>query len=230
MNPVDISSPQFKADPFPIYARLRAEAPVYKTKLPDGNDAWLVTRYDDVVTVLKDERFVKNRFHVLSPEQLAGCRGFPRCSCRCSRTCSTSTRPITPGCGPWCKRRSRRGWSKACKAASRRSLGELLDAIERRGRMDLIHDYALPIPTTIIAEMLGVPVDDRHKFHRWCSRMMSATRGHDILLAVPSVWLFMRYIRKMVAARRAHPNDDLVTALVQAQDAGERSATTNWWR
>src|ERR1700722_4021582 len=67
----NIASPEFKADPFPFYARLRAEAPVYRTILPTREPAWLVTRYDDAVTVLKDERFVKNTATALTPAQLA---------------------------------------------------------------------------------------------------------------------------------------------------------------
>ena len=52
---------------------------------------------------------------------------------------------------------------------------ELLNAVDRKGRMDLIRDYALPLPTTVIAEMLGVPARDRHRFHRWSSGLLSAT-------------------------------------------------------
>ncbi len=55
----DLASPQFKANPYPFYARLRAEAPVYRTTLLN-RQAWLVTRYDDVLLVLKDERFAKD--------------------------------------------------------------------------------------------------------------------------------------------------------------------------
>ena len=68
---VDIASPRFKADPFGFYARLRAEEPVYRVTLPDRQQAWLVTRYDDVSLVLKDERFAKDRFRILSSDQLA---------------------------------------------------------------------------------------------------------------------------------------------------------------
>jgi len=56
---VNIASPAFKANPYPFFARLRAEAPVYRVMVSDKQSAWLVTRYDDVVTVLKDDRFVK---------------------------------------------------------------------------------------------------------------------------------------------------------------------------
>src|SRR5579871_2336459 len=68
---VNIASPEFKADPFPFYARLRAEAPVYQMVLPTGEPAWLVTRYDDAVAVLKDERFVKNPANAMTPAELA---------------------------------------------------------------------------------------------------------------------------------------------------------------
>jgi cytochrome P450 PksS len=67
---VNIAASEFKADPFPLYRRLRELAPVYRVKLPDRQMAWLVTRYDDVVTVLTDERFAKDVFRVLSKEQL----------------------------------------------------------------------------------------------------------------------------------------------------------------
>src|SRR5215475_2880774 len=70
--PINIASPEFKANPHPFYARLRAEAPVYRTILPDKQAAWLITRYDDVMMVLKDDkRFVKNVRNAKSAQQLA---------------------------------------------------------------------------------------------------------------------------------------------------------------
>jgi cytochrome P450 PksS len=100
---------------------------------------------------------------------------------------------------------------------------DLVEAVRGRGRMDLIRDFALPIPTTVIAEMLGVPADDRHRFHRWSASMISAgSSGWRMLKAVPGALAFLRYIRRLVQARRTDPRDDLVTALVQAEDSGER--------
>ena len=72
----DIASPAHKADPFPFYARLRTEDPVHRVTLPGGRPAWLVTRYDDVVMVLKDERFAKDK---LSPRW--SCTGRSTASC-----------------------------------------------------------------------------------------------------------------------------------------------------
>ena len=66
---VKIGSPQFKANPYPFYARLRSELPVCRVALPGKLDAWLITRYDDVLAALKDERLAKDRLNALTPEQ-----------------------------------------------------------------------------------------------------------------------------------------------------------------
>ncbi len=67
----DLADARFKANPYPFYARLRAEAPVWPTTLPDKRKAWLVTRYEDVVRVLKDETFAKDKLNAMDPEQRA---------------------------------------------------------------------------------------------------------------------------------------------------------------
>jgi len=89
--------------------------------------------------------------------------------------------------------------------------------------MDLIRDYAVPIPTTIIAEILGVPAKDRHKFHRWSSSAITSTSSRwGMLFALPYGVAFVRYIRSLVKARRVNPEGDLVTALVRAEEAGDQ--------
>ena len=75
---VDISSPAFKANPYPFYAKLRDLAPVHPVTLGDKRTVWLVTRYDDVLTVLKDERFAKDKRSVLTPDQMAREPWLPR--------------------------------------------------------------------------------------------------------------------------------------------------------
>ena len=106
---VDLTSRQFRADPYSRYARWRAESPVFRTTLVDGQHAWIVTRYDDVLTVLKDERFAKDKTKAFLRSNSPGCRGRRRFSSRSNRTCSTSTGPTTPDYEDWSIRRSRRG-------------------------------------------------------------------------------------------------------------------------
>ena len=64
----NIVSPQFKANPFPLVASLRASQPVFRTALPDKTPVWLLTRYEDVATLLKDERFVKDKRKAMTAE------------------------------------------------------------------------------------------------------------------------------------------------------------------
>ena len=100
---------------------------------------------------------------------------------------------------------------------------ELLDAVQSRGQMDLIRDYALPLPSTIIAEMLGVPIRDRHKFNRWSNAIVSTVPSKwGLLRTIPHLWAFLRYIRKLVQTRREAPQDDLVSALVEAREVSDK--------
>jgi cytochrome P450 len=101
----------------------------------------------------------------------------------------------------------------------------LLTSVATRGRIELVREYALPLPTAIIAELLGIPHSDRQKFHRWSSRMVSISQPRDALLALPAAWMFLRYLRRLFGWRRTHPGDDLLSALLQVQEAGDRLST-----
>jgi cytochrome P450 PksS len=99
----------------------------------------------------------------------------------------------------------------------------LLDQVQGRGGMDLIRDFALPLPTTVIADILGVPVEDRHKFHRWSNALVSAgSSTWGLLKAVPNGWALLRYVRKFIRRHRGRPREDLVSALARAEEAGDR--------
>jgi cytochrome P450 len=99
----------------------------------------------------------------------------------------------------------------------------LVDRARMRGQFDLVRDFALPLPATIIAEILGVPAHDQHRFHRWSNAMLSATPSTwGKLKLIPHVIAFLRYTRKLTRNRQNEPREDLVTALVQAREAGDR--------
>jgi cytochrome P450 len=224
---VNIAAAEFKADPFPFYHRLRELAPVYRVKLPDGQMAWLVTRYDDVVRVLTDERFAKDVFRVRSKEQLAASPWMAKLFTPLLMPLARHMLNRDPPDHTRLRALVQQAFSPRLVEGMRGRIhslaNELLDRVQRKGRMDLIADYALPIPTTVIAEMLGVPVADRHKFHRWSSAMLSAgATRFGLLRAMPSALRFMRYIRQLIKIRRTDLRDDLVSALITARDASER--------
>lgn len=219
---VNIASSEFKADPFPFYEHLRAESPVHAVTLPDKQRAWLITRYDDVAMVLKDERFAKEWRRVLSPKQMAAQPWVPAMFRPLERNMLDLDPPDHTRLRALVQKAFSPRLVEAMQPRIESLAGDLLDRACGRGRMDLIADFALPIPTTIIAEMLGVSVRDRHKFHRWSSAIVSSTStSRGIWRAIPSIWLFMRFIRNLIKSRRANPRDDLVSALVQAQEAGQ---------
>jgi cytochrome P450 PksS len=222
-EPVNIASPEFKADPYPFYARLRAEAPVYRIMLPTKESAWLITRYDDVALVLKDERFVKNPANALTPEQAAQQPWFRKAFKSLQRNMLDLDPPDHTRLRALIHTAFTPRLIEQMRDRIQALTDHLLDQVQGRGRMDLIRDYALPVPTTIIAEMLGVPEKDRHKFHRWSKALTSAAASTwDLVKAVPNVWAFLRYLRKTVKQRRARPQDDLVGALARAEQAGDK--------
>jgi cytochrome P450 len=222
----DLASPAFKANPYPFYARLRAEAPVWSTTLRDRRTAWLVTRYEDVAGVLKDDTFAKDKLNAMDPEQRAKTPWVPGFLKPLERNMLDLDDPdhlrlralVSKAFTPRLIERLRGQIEALCE--------ELLDAMERerkrKGGTDLVAGYALPLPATVIAEFLGVPAEDHARFHRWSNRLVSVSSGRDMLRALPAALAFVRYLRKLVEKRRADPEDDLITALIRAEEAGDK--------
>lgn len=217
-----LNSPEFKADPYPYYARLRAETPVYRTVLPDRQTAWLITRYEDVAAVLADTRLAKDRANALSPGGRVHRPWVPALFRPLTRNMLDLDAPDHTRLRALVHRAFTPHLIERLRERIERLAGELLDAVEPAGRMDLIEAYALPLPVTVIAELLGIPAEDRRRFREWSDRVVSVASSLDALRVIPAVWQFMRYIRTLVARRRAEPADDLISALVEAEAEGTR--------
>lgn len=219
-----LASGEFKANPFPCYARLRAESPALRVSLLSHETAWLVTRYDDVAQVLKDERFAKDPVNALTPAQAAGRPWFRKL--KVFQTLQRNLLNLDPPNHTRLRALVNKAFTPRLVEQMHDRIqaltDELLDGVQGRGRVDLIRDFALPLPATIIAEILGVPVEDRHKFHRWSNALMTIATNWQMLKAIFNVTAFMRYMRKVIHRRRADPRDDLVSALVRAEEAGDK--------
>lgn len=226
---VNLASAEFKANPFDYYARLRAEEPVARIMLPTHEPAWLVTRYDDVAMVLKDERFVKETARALTPEQVAQQPWYRKAFKSLKRNMLEADPPDHTRLRGLVAKAFTPRLIEQMRPRIQALTDELLNKVGTRGQMDLIDDYAQPVPTTIIAEMLGVPVADRHRFQRWSKAIVSAASSRwGLVKSVPSAWAFLRYIRALINDRRAHPREDLVTALARVEEVGDSSVNTNW--
>ncbi|WP_199442343.1 cytochrome P450 [Umezawaea beigongshangensis] len=199
----------------PTYAELRRSEPVTRVRLPHGGDGWLATRYTDVRTVLSDPRF--SRAATVGAD-------VPRTTPLVSRDTNILTMD------PPDHTRLRKLVAKAFTARrtemlrprAEKIVGDLLDAVEAQGPpVDLIEALALPLPITLICEMLGVPVEDRVDFRRWSDKALALTAfaPEEIVAAVEDL---RDYIAGLVAQRREHPTDDVLGTLVQARDEGDR--------
>lgn len=154
-------TPEFHANPYPFYQRMRESDPVHLSPL----GLWVLTRYDDCVTSLRDPRFGRDGFEAILSAQYgeeSETGRLPRSMLfrdppDHTRLRSLVNRAFTP--------RVIEGMRGQIQAV----VDRLLDQVERRGHMDVIADLAYPLPVTVICDMLGVPVGDHEQMRDWSS-------------------------------------------------------------
>ena len=223
LSAIDVTAPGFKADPFPFYARLRDEAPVVPVTVPRMGTVWLVTRYDDVAAVLRDERLLKNQRNALTAEQLKKVRTPPKMFAPLERGMLSLDGDDHDRLRALVHQAFTPRRIELLRAQAQVLADGLLDTAEQRGGgMDLIADYALPIPLVLVGRILGVPERDNAKFSAWSKTLIGTASRRNPLTAVPSVLRFLRYLRRLIAERAEHPRDDLISAMVRAREGDDR--------
>jgi cytochrome P450 len=211
------ADPAVLADPHPALAAMRESAPVHRIDMRMGLPVWMVTRYDDVLAALSDPRLSNDPHHAGALSEVL--RG------------DLLSRSML-GTDPPEHTRLRRLVSKAFTARRVEGLrpriqeitDALLDRITARGSAELVGEFALPLPITVIGELLGVPAADRERFRIWTDEMLDRPFdvGTDLARVTAAREQMHGYLAELVAAKRAHPADDLITDLVAATDEGER--------
>lgn len=223
-NPFD---PEFRKDPYPVYRRLRAEAPVFRS--PFG--VWVLSRYADILAVIQDPRgsndqrntagyeaFVERRRAAgVDVEEAERRRGFlfldPPDHTRLRGLVSKAFTPRVV---------------ESLRPRIQEVTDRLIDAKAAAGSMDVIEDLAYPLPVTIISEMLGVPPEDQSTFRQWSRELAQAL---DPEMAVPPEVLerrrgaaeeFVAYFQQLIAERRRSSRDDLLSALIAAEEKGDK--------
>jgi pimeloyl-[acyl-carrier protein] synthase len=214
-NPMD---PAFVADPYPTYHRLRAEDPVHHSPL----GFWVLTRYEDVVAVLRDPRFAKEAIAAVVAARLGRAPAAPlsmldRDPPDHTRLRSLVSKAFTPRV------------VEALRPHIQKIVDSLLDRVAGANAMDLIEDFAYPLPVIVICEMLGVPFEDHERFKQWG---LDIARGLDSILLPPDSDVARRsdaarsaltaYFRELIAERRASPRADLLSGLIAAEEVGDR--------
>ncbi|HEX9754410.1 MAG TPA: cytochrome P450 [Gemmatimonadales bacterium] len=228
VEPFDPFLPELRADPYPVYHRYREASPVHWC--PPGESAgtrgaWYLFRYADVTRVLRDPRFVREARRVLPAESFPPIpesqRAFWETTDRWilfrdppdhTRLRSLVNRAFSPGVVETRRRRIER------------VADELLDAVAGASELDLLRDFAFPLPVIVIAELLGVPPQDRDRVKLWSARLTAALDMKPTRMGYESgseaVLEFTAYLREIIAQRRRHPQDDLISRLIASETEG----------
>ncbi|WP_327676529.1 cytochrome P450 [Kitasatospora sp. NBC_00458] len=207
-----IAFPPDRSDPLapPVeYRVLRDSAPASRITLYDGSEAWLLTRYDDVRAVLGDLRFSAD----------ARRDGFPFVSAavRASVGGRTPFFRMDPPDHDRIRRMLTRDFMVKSIDALRPRISAIVDRfldqlLAQPQPADLVQEFALPIPSAVIAELLGVPYEDHEYFQTRGKRMLS--RSSTLQESAQSVVDLREYIGKLAERRRTDPGDDVLSRLV----------------
>ncbi|MFC5066115.1 cytochrome P450 family protein [Actinomycetospora atypica] len=207
---------EYWVDPYARLSALREVAPVREVEMPEGGSTWLLTRYADCRAAFTDPRFAKDFRSTMPPEQ-------------------RPAEPLIPGPAghmlllndPPVHTRLRKLVVQAFTvrriAALRPKIEaiatSLLDQTAGAAEVDLVTDYAVPLPMAVICELLGVPIDDREAFARWSNTMIDNSPQEEKHQAQVSL---TAYLSELVETLRAQPDDALLSGLIAAADEDDK--------
>lgn len=220
---VDLRSSAVIADPYPVLHALRERDPVHWS---DSLGGWVLTRYDDVRDAFRDKRFSSDRIRPFIERLHGEDRALVDQLGKNLGYWAVFTDPPT-------HTRLRGLMNKAFTTRAIQGLrpniqgivDELLDNVADRGEMDVIRDFAYPLPATVIADMLGVPRVDVDKLKRWSDHLAafvltSRLNPDRYRLAADGIREMTEYFHNLVEERRRNPGGDVTSGLIAAQEKG----------
>ncbi|MFD3916432.1 cytochrome P450 [Streptomyces sp. NPDC058603] len=212
-----MTSPEYAADPYTPNAELRAKCPVHRIDFPPGAESFLVVDYEQVRAGFTDPRLSKRLDN--------GPAWFHQRMLENSPVLAYSM--VT--CDPPEQTRLRRLVSKtltnqrmeALRPQIQKLTDDLIDAFPESAEVDMRGDFAVPLPLTVICELIGVPLEDRPQFREWAFVLNQSAfvDGEIARRRKAASAAVQEYFDRMMALRRADPRDDLITGIVQAADA-----------
>lgn len=204
----------FTRDPYPAYKKLRDEAPISYVLLPDGQYAWIITKYEDAVTALKDQRFIKD-FTKLTDNDMGHDSVFSQNMLFADMPDHKRLRGLVS-----------KAFTPQMIAGMRDRIqeitDELLDDFTDKERINLIDAFAFPLPIIVICEMLGIPTEDRDKFRIWSNSMIEGSNGEFAQDMKQNMNEFVAYLGKRFAIVREKPGEDLISKLIISEEQGDQ--------
>src|SRR3990172_7454241 len=197
-------------DPYPVYRRLRDEQPVVPMSIPMGDGvAYLVTRYDDVMTVLKDGTLHSSRSNAKGMGLVMGRTILEMDGKEHVRHRNLISPVFVP-----------KAINGALAGVIESIAHQLIDGFAPDGQAELVTQFTFTFPLRVIAHIIGVPIRDYARFHQWAMELLSM--ADDFQKAVDSGQAIVDYLRPILEARRRTPTDDLLSKLVYAEVDGHR--------
>ncbi|AEM88087.1 cytochrome P450 family protein [Streptomyces violaceusniger] len=210
-------SDEYTQDPYPFLAQLRAEQPVCRVETPDGVRAWVVSRYDDVRDALSDPRLGRDigKLYAALGKQL-GQEIKP--ADEISNHLANSDPPrhtplrkaLTFAFTPKRVRGLRDGWEKV--------VDDLLDEMVRNDNRDLVSGLNEPLPIITIAQLMGVPDADWPRFLVWTNTLRRVDASDPTGMIAEHTRQLSDYLKALIATKQRAPQDDLISALVHADE------------
>jgi cytochrome P450 len=215
---------RFFADPDELYRTLRREAPVVQVSTPMGLQAWVVTRYHDVRPALNDPRLSKDasRFaDILERRSVAPERRVQFADSLAGHMLNSDPPDHTR-----LRKLVNRAFTVRAIARMRPRIEEIAHGLAdrmatkaaREGTVDLLDEFAYPLPMTVICELLGVPEGERDDFRGWSNTLLSAAPPEERTVAAVAM---AEFLTRLVADKSAHPGEDMLSAVVKASEDGD---------
>lgn len=218
MAAIDLASRTFIDDPHPHLHRLRQEDPVHKS----AHGFWLLTRYADVSALLKSPKLGTSR----SAEQFRALYGAGPTFEFASRRFQYFDPPDHTRIRSLVAKAFTLRRVEGMRPRMRAIADRLLDDLARNGRAEFVADIAHPLPAIVICEMLGVPEEDQPKLSAWASTIpyiiAPVVDPKRLADADEALGAFFAYVAAMIATRRRAPGEDLLSALMSAEEEGRR--------
>ena len=226
---LDLNNPDFLQNPYPFYQQLFNGTPTF---FDDESGMWFFARHLDVDGILRDRRFGRSILHLMSREEL----GLP---------------PDNPEYEPFTKLGRHSMFDKEppehtrlrnlahktftprrirdMRAHIQRIADDLVDGVQDQGEIDVLEDFAVPLPVVVIAQLLGIPESDRHKLRPWSNAIVKLYElthtPQQAEEAIQASQEFYDYLVFLSERRKSEPQDDLITALALVEEAGETLTT-----
>lgn len=219
---INLASAQFKEDAYEIYKESRKVQPILFVNKTELGAEWLITRYEDALPLLKDNRLKKDWTNVFSQDTKNMYLSVDN-SDHLTTHMLNSDPPNHSRLRSLVQKAFTPKMIAQLDGRIQRIADDLISDIERKGTLNLVDDYSFPLPIIVISEMLGIPKEDQEKFRIWSHAVIASPETpEEIKETDKQLSEFITYLQYLVDMKRKEPKEDLVSALIVAESEGHK--------